>query len=159
MYKYCRIRNYAQCILVCWATGEFIIDAGAKPAIIAIFIKDKGKGIPNINEIFRGEYRSQTRMGIGILLYSEIWEKAMSLSKSNELKTQFISNMSHEFKTLLNVILSLSRILLDEVDGDLTKEQEKYVCFIKQAAENLTALITDLLDLGKIEAGKVSVNI
>jgi CheY-like chemotaxis protein/anti-sigma regulatory factor (Ser/Thr protein kinase) len=65
--------------------------------------------------------------------------------------------MSHEFRTPLNSIRALSRLLLDRVDGDLSVEQAKQVGFISKASEDLTALVDDLLDLAKIEAGKIEV--
>jgi DNA-binding response OmpR family regulator/two-component sensor histidine kinase len=65
--------------------------------------------------------------------------------------------MSHEFRTPLNSIRALSRILLDRSDGELNGEQDKQVRFISRAAEDLTELVNDLLDLAKIEAGKTEV--
>jgi signal transduction histidine kinase/CheY-like chemotaxis protein len=97
-----------------------------------------------------------TNRGV-VALYAELDEKADSLQKANELKTRFLSNMSHEFRTPLNSIVSLSRLLLDRMDGELTSEQEKQVTFIRQSAEGLSELVNDLLDLAKVEAGKVEV--
>jgi signal transduction histidine kinase/CheY-like chemotaxis protein len=97
-----------------------------------------------------------TNRGV-IALYAELDEKASSLQQVNELKTRFLSNMSHEFRTPLNSILSLSRMLLARMDGDLTAEQEKQVTFIQKAASGLSELVNDLLDLAKVEAGKIEV--
>ncbi|WP_414573923.1 ATP-binding protein [Nostoc sp. CCY 9925] len=97
-----------------------------------------------------------TNRGV-VALYAELDEKADSLQKANELKTRFLSNMSHEFRTPLNSILSLSRMLLARMDGDLTTEQEKQVTFIQKAAIGLSELVNDLLDLAKVEAGKIEV--
>ncbi|MEH2276130.1 MAG: ATP-binding protein [Nostoc sp.] len=97
-----------------------------------------------------------TNRGV-IALYAELDEKASSLQQANELKTRFLSNMSHEFRTPLNSILSLSRILLVRMDGDLTTEQEKQVTYIQKAASGLSELVNDLLDLAKVEAGKIEV--
>ncbi|MEH2164207.1 MAG: ATP-binding protein [Nostoc sp.] len=97
-----------------------------------------------------------TNRGV-VALYAELDEKADSLQKANELKTRFLSNMSHEFRTPLNSILSLSRMLLARMDGDLTTEQEKQVTFIQKAASGLSELVNDLLDLAKVEAGKTEV--
>ncbi|MBD2164246.1 response regulator [Calothrix membranacea FACHB-236] len=97
-----------------------------------------------------------TNRGV-LALYAELDEKADSLQKANELKTRFLSNMSHEFRTPLNSILSLSRMLLARMDGDLTAEQEKQVTFIQKAASGLSELVNDLLDLAKVEAGKIEV--
>lgn len=98
-----------------------------------------------------------TNRGV-VALYAELDEKAASLKQANELKTRFLSNMSHEFRTPLNSILSLSRMLLERVDGELTSEQEKQVIFIRKAAEGLSELVNDLLDLAKVEAGKIVVH-
>lgn len=98
-----------------------------------------------------------TNRGI-VALYEELNEKAEFLARSNELKARFLSNMSHEFRTPLNSILALSRLLLDRMDGELTAEQEKQVQFIRQGAEELSSLVNDLLDLAKLEAGKTVVN-
>ncbi|MGP1385909.1 MAG: ATP-binding protein [Thainema sp.] len=97
-----------------------------------------------------------TNRGV-IALYAELDEKASSLQQANELKTRFLSNMSHEFRTPLNSILSLSRMLLSRIDGDLTPEQEKQVVFMQKAADGLSELVNDLLDLAKVEAGKTEV--
>lgn len=97
-----------------------------------------------------------TNRGV-IALYAELDEKASSLQQANELKTRFLSNMSHEFRTPLNSILSLSRMLLSGLDGDLTTEQEKQVVFMQKAADGLSELVNDLLDLAKVEAGKTEV--
>lgn len=97
-----------------------------------------------------------TNRGV-VALYAELDEKASSLQKVNDLKTRFLSNMSHEFRTPLNSILSLSRMLLARMDGDLTVEQEKQVTFIQKAASGLSEMVNDLLDLAKVEAGKIEV--
>ena len=65
--------------------------------------------------------------------------------------------MSHEFRTPLNSVLALSRLLLDRIDGELTPEQERQVGYIRRSAESLLELVNDLLDLAKVEAGKVDV--
>nr|WP_155749086.1 ATP-binding protein [Scytonema sp. UIC 10036] len=98
-----------------------------------------------------------TNRGV-VALYAELDEKATSLKRANELKTRFLSNMSHEFRTPLNSIISLSRLLLERTDGELTFEQEKQVTFIRKNAEQLSDLVNDLLDLAKVEAGKVVVH-
>ena len=98
-----------------------------------------------------------TNRGV-VALYAELDEKADSLQRANELKTRFLSNMSHEFRTPLNSILSLSRLLLDRMDGELTDEQEKQVRFIRQSGEGLLELVNDLLDLAKVEAGKIVIH-
>ena len=98
----------------------------------------------------------ETNRGV-VALYAELNDKADFLQRASELKSHFLSNMSHEFRTPLNSITALSQILLDRLDGDLTVEQEKQVKFIRGSAQDLTDLVNDLLDLAKVEAGKVSI--
>ena len=97
-----------------------------------------------------------TNRGV-VALYAELDEKADHLRRADDMKSKFLSNMSHEFRTPLNSIRALSRLLLDRSDGDLGGEQEKQVGFIAKAADDLTELVNDLLDLAKIEAGKTEV--
>jgi signal transduction histidine kinase len=231
--------------------AEFAIEP-ADPQVFAIRISDKGKGIPNLQEILDGQYRSQNGMGLGltgarrlmdrfrietapdkgtiveleqiipkrvgqitqkklsdvgatlkrdsaadplqvlrdqnrellqsleeirrrdeeskqlnqelgdtnrgvVALYAELDERAEQLRKASELKSRFLSHMSHEFRTPLNSVLALSRLLLDRIDGDLTTEQERQIGYIRRSAESLLELVNDLLDLSKVEAGKVDV--
>jgi signal transduction histidine kinase/CheY-like chemotaxis protein len=97
-----------------------------------------------------------TNRGV-VALYAELDEKADHLRRADDLKSRFLSNMSHEFRTPVNSILALSRLLLDRSDGDLSPDQEQQVAFIRKAAEDLFELVNDLLDLAKVEAGKVVV--
>jgi signal transduction histidine kinase/CheY-like chemotaxis protein len=98
----------------------------------------------------------ETNRGV-VALYAELNEKADFLQRASQLKSHFLSNMSHEFRTPLNSIAALSQILLDKLDGELTTEQEKQVGFIRRSAQDLTDLVNDLLDLAKVEAGKVNI--
>lgn len=100
----------------------------------------------------------ETNRGV-VALYAELNDKADFLQRASELKTHFLSNMSHEFRTPLNSIIALSQILLDRLDGELTVDQEMQVKFIRGSAQELTDLVNDLLDLAKVEAGKVSIRV
>jgi signal transduction histidine kinase/ActR/RegA family two-component response regulator len=97
-----------------------------------------------------------TNRGV-VALYAELDEKAGHLRRADEMKSRFLSNMSHEFRTPVGSIRALAQLLLDRVDGELTEEQEKQVRFIQNAAVDLAELVNDLLDLAKIEAGKIEV--
>src|SRR5690606_20509200 len=83
--------------------------------------------------------------------------KALHLRRADEMKSRFLSNMSHEFRTPLNSMRALCGLLLAKMDGPLTREQETQVRFIAKAADDLSELVNDLLDLAKIEAGKTEV--
>jgi signal transduction histidine kinase/CheY-like chemotaxis protein len=97
-----------------------------------------------------------TNRGV-VALYAELDERAEQLRQASELKSRFLSNMSHEFRTPLNSILALSRLLMDRTDGPLTAEQERQISYIRRSAESLTELVNDLLDLAKVEAGKLEI--
>jgi signal transduction histidine kinase len=98
----------------------------------------------------------ETNRGV-VALYSELDEKAHSLRRANELKSRFLSNMSHEFRTPLSSIINLAHLLLERADGELTPEQERQVIYIRRAADSLMEMVNDLLDLARIEAGKIPV--
>ena len=99
------------------------------------------------------EELEDTNRGV-LALYAELDEKAASLRRADQVKTRFLSDMSHEFRTPVNAILALTR-LLDE--AELAAESRKQLALIRRAAEDLESLVNDLLDLAKIEAGKVDV--
>lgn len=97
---------------------------------------------------------ADTNRGV-VALYAELDERAEQLRRADEMKSRFLSNVSHEFRTPVNSIRALGRLLLDRTDGDLTPEQERQASYIVQAAAQLGQLVDDLLDLAKVEAGKV----
>ncbi|MGC2620413.1 MAG: ATP-binding protein [Acidobacteriaceae bacterium] len=97
-----------------------------------------------------------TNRGV-VALYAELDERADYLRRASELKTKFLSNVSHEFRTPLNSIISLARLLMDRMDGDLTEEQLKQVRYIESSARDLQEMVNDLLDLAKVEAGKIRI--
>lgn len=97
-----------------------------------------------------------TNRGV-VALYAELDERADYLRRASELKTSFLSNVSHEFRTPLNSIISLARLLMDGIDGDLNSEQMKQIRFIESSARDLQEMVNDLLDLAKVEAGKIRI--
>lgn len=101
---------------------------------------------------------AETNRGV-VALYAELDEKAESLRKASEYKTRFLSDMTHELRTPMNAIISLARLLLDRVDGELTPEQEKQVRLIYKSAASLGEMVNDLLDLARIEAGKADLHV
>ena len=99
-----------------------------------------------------------TNRGV-VALYAELDQTAEKLRAASEAKSRFLSHVSHELRTPLNAIRALSGLLLDEVDGPLTEEQGKQVGYIRRSAETLTELVNNLLDIAKVEAGKVDVTV
>jgi len=100
---------------------------------------------------------AETNKGV-VALYAELDDRAEQMRHATELKSRFLSYMSHEFRTPLGSISSMARILLDRLDGPLTEEQEKQVGFVKSSAEELTEMVNDLLDLAKVEAGRITIS-
>lgn len=108
-------------------------------------------------EIERLNYElAETNRGV-LALNVELEDKADSLRKASDSKSRFLSHISHELRTPLNSVRGLARILGSKLDGPLTPEQEKQVEFIRASADTLLELVNDLLDLAKIEAGRVEV--
>jgi len=99
----------------------------------------------------------ETNRGV-VALYAELDEKADHLRRADEMKSRFLSNMSHEFRTPLNSMLALTRLMLDRTDGPLTGEQEVQLGLVRRSAQDLSDLVNDLLDLAKVEAGKTVVH-
>ncbi len=99
----------------------------------------------------------ETNKGV-VALYAELDDKAAQLRAANDLKSRFLSYMSHEFRTPLTSMTSISNILLQRLDGPLTPEQEKQVEFIRGSTRELTEMVNDLLDLAKVEAGRITIS-
>ncbi|MBK6006222.1 histidine kinase [Ramlibacter ginsenosidimutans] len=99
----------------------------------------------------------ETNRGV-LALYAELDSQAEQLRGATELKSRFLAYMSHEFRTPINSIRSITRLLLDRVDGPLTEEQERQVTFIQQNATEFAEMVDDLLDLAKVEAGRVEIS-
>lgn len=103
------------------------------------------------------EELDETNQGV-LALYAELDTQADELRQASDLKSRFLSYMSHEFRTPLGSILSINSLLADELDGPLSPEQHKQVAFVSTAARELSDMVDDLLDLAKIEAGRISIS-
>ncbi|MFN8067066.1 MAG: ATP-binding protein [Vicinamibacterales bacterium] len=230
-------------------TVQFEIQGTSVPQVLAIAVSDVGPGIPHVDEVLGGAYRSDTGMGLGIAgtrrlvdrftietssrgthivarkllprrgkvltqpdiaelarqlaqhrpqgmleevqlqnqellrtldelrrrqdelervngelqdtnrgvvaLYAELDERADHLRRADELKTKFLSNMTHEFRTPVNSILALASLLQDRLGSDPSQKDEVY--YIRRSAQQLSELVNDLLDIAKVEAGKIDV--
>jgi signal transduction histidine kinase/CheY-like chemotaxis protein len=95
-----------------------------------------------------------TNRGV-VALYAELDERADHLRRADEIKTRFLSNMTHEFRTPVNSIIALTNLLAERLDA--RPEDKDEVFFIRKSAQQLSDLVDDLLDLAKVEAGKIEV--
>lgn len=100
---------------------------------------------------------AETNKGV-LALYAELDENAAQLREAADLKSRFLSYMSHEFRTPLASITSIADILMDGLDGPLTEEQRRQIQFVRGSVRELTEMVDDLLDLAKVEAGRISIS-
>lgn len=98
----------------------------------------------------------ETNRGV-VALYGELDDRTEELRRTNNLKDQFISYLSHEFRTPVHSVIALSNILLGARDAELTAEQQTQVQLILRSASGLLELVDDMLDLAKISAGRLGV--
>ncbi len=103
------------------------------------------------------EELEETNRGV-VALYAELDAQAAELRRATDLKSRFLAYTSHQFRTPVVAIHSVARLLMDRVDGPLTSEQEIQVRLIQSAADEFSEMINDLLDLAKVEAGRVDVS-
>jgi signal transduction histidine kinase len=100
---------------------------------------------------------AETNKGV-LALYAELDENAVQLREAADLKSRFLSYMSHEFRTPLASITSISDILIGGMDGALTAEQQRQIQFVRGSVRELTEMVDDLLDLAKVDAGRISIS-
>ena len=92
-------------------------------------------------------------------LFHEIQQKSAQLEVANRHKDEFLASMSHELRTPLNSIIGFSEVLLERIFGDVNEKQEEYLNDVLTSGRHLLSLINDILDLSKIEAGKMELDV
>ena len=90
---------------------------------------------------------------------TELEQANQELKKLDELRSTFLANMSHELRTPLNSVIGYTDLLLDRVDGDISDEQEISLTKVHKNAKNLLKLINDVLDMSRIESGRVELDL
>ena len=103
------------------------------------------------------EELEETNRGV-VALYAELDEKSVQLRAASEAKTRFLANVSHELRAPVTAIIGLGRLLADASSDSLTEDQGRQVELIRGSATDLLALVNDLLDLAKAEAGRIEPN-
>jgi signal transduction histidine kinase len=102
--------------------------------------------------------RSRTDPELATAL-GELDEKSRELEAASRHKSEFLANMSHELRTPLNAILGFSQVLRERMFGELNAKQEEYLDDILSLGNHLLALINDVLDLSKVEAGQIELEV
>ncbi|NRH44003.1 ATP-binding protein [Pseudomonas sp. MS15a(2019)] len=97
-----------------------------------------------------------TNQGV-VALYSELEKATQELKEASEAKTRFFSNMTHEFRTPINIIENVAKLLASGVDGALNAEQQRQVRFISDAALELANLVSELLALAEVQSGRLTI--
>jgi signal transduction histidine kinase len=92
-------------------------------------------------------------------LFREIQEKSAQLEVANKHKSDFLANMSHELRTPLNAIIGFSEVLIERMFGEVNEKQAEYLKDIHESGRHLLSLINDILDLSKIEAGRMELEL
>lgn len=121
-------------------------------------LQEQKKELLRINEALEEQYRSAELRSLELQsIKAELEEKARLLEQNSRYRTEFLANISHELRTPLNSMLILTKILSANEDGRLSEKQVEYAEAIHSSAQQLLGLINDILDLSKLESGKMEV--
>jgi signal transduction histidine kinase len=121
--------------------------------------KEPGEYPPEVIEILK-TFATQSALAIqNARLFREIADKSRQLEVASRHKSEFLANMSHELRTPLNAIIGFSEVLNERMFGELNDKQEEYLKDIHASGQHLLSLINDILDLSKIEAGRMELEL
>ncbi len=121
--------------------------------------KTPGEFAPEVIELLK-TFATQSALAIqNARLFREIADKSRQLEAASQHKSEFLANMSHELRTPLNAIIGFSEVLTERMFGDLNEKQDEYLKDIYASGQHLLSLINDILDLSKIEAGRMELEL
>jgi signal transduction histidine kinase/putative methionine-R-sulfoxide reductase with GAF domain len=126
---------------------------------LTVIRKATGAFAPEVIELLR-TFATQSALAIqNARLFLEIEDTSRQLEVASQHKSEFLANMSHELRTPLNAIIGFSEVLTDRMFGELNEKQEEYLKDIHASGQHLLSLINDILDLSKIEAGRMELEL
>jgi signal transduction histidine kinase/HAMP domain-containing protein len=121
--------------------------------------KTPGEFAPDVIELLR-TFATQSALAIqNARLFQEIEEKSRQLEIADRHKSEFLASMSHELRTPLNAVIGFSEVLLERMFGEINAKQDEYLQDILSSGRHLLSLINDILDLAKIEAGRMELEV
>jgi signal transduction histidine kinase len=126
---------------------------------LAVTRKNPGRFGPDVVDLLK-TLAAQSAIAIqNARLFSELEDKSRELEAASRHKSEFLANMSHELRTPLNAIIGFSEVLGERMFGDLNDKQAEYIQDILSSGRHLLALINDILDLSKVEAGRMELDL
>ena len=121
--------------------------------------KTAGEFSPEVIELLK-TFATQSALAIqNARLFRELAAKSHQLEEASQHKSEFLANMSHELRTPLNAVIGFSEVLSERMFGELNEKQEEYLKDIHASGQHLLSLINDILDLSKIEAGRMELEL
>ena len=122
---------------------------------LAVHRSSLGEFAPEVIDLLK-TFAAQSALAIqNARLFREIEEKGRELATASRHKSEFLANMSHELRTPLNAIIGFSEVLSERMFGEINAKQAEYLSDILESGRHLLSLINDILDLSKIEAGRM----
>ena len=126
--------------------------------VLAVTRKTPGAFSPETVEVLT-TFATQSALAIqNARLYKELEGKTRQLESANRHKDEFLASMSHELRTPLNAVIGFSEVLVERMFGDLNDKQDEFLRDILSSGRHLLSLINDILDLAKIEAGRMELD-
>jgi len=151
---------------------EIVMRGGYRSVLaVPLLREDRLLGALAVNRSSPGEFAAEviellktfaTQSALAIQnarLFREVEEKSRELATASRHKSEFLANMSHELRTPLNAIIGFSEVLYERMFGEINEKQAEYISDILQSGQHLLSLINDILDLSKIEAGRMELDI
>jgi signal transduction histidine kinase len=121
--------------------------------------RQPGEFAPEVIDLLR-TFATQSALAIqNARLYRELEVKGRELEAASRHKSEFLANMSHELRTPLNAVIGFSEVLTERMFGELNEKQDEYVRDIYASGTHLLSLINDILDLSKVEAGRMELEL